>query len=363
MEAFAAALRSMNDVLLCGFEALPESDQQTFIEHVMDKDNWARLTKRKAPPTAVAASAMSAEEASASTGLVAQAPREVFLVPRPGKNGCAADVFAGKTFVLTGTFPEVGGGVGFNVGKEKVKAMIQAFGGRVTSAVSGKTDILVVGKDPGMGSVKKARLRENLQLVNLKDLKEKGIEMGKIEDSGPVIITNFSNGYGGTKGLVLAASKEEIAFAAGIAPSRVTHDSAKKRAAVQDDSKPPAKKSKTKPKAAAKAAPKAARKDFKPPVKKAVAKKAAAPEASALKDSKSKKAATKKPKAPSKKATKKSKKAKESFSITCDGCGVDCTAKSWFIEQDESDFCGECKEAGGKENAVMQVDGEPVAAA
>ena len=33
---------------------------------------------------------------------------------------------------MTGVFPEVGGGAGLNLGKERVKAMIESFGGRVT---------------------------------------------------------------------------------------------------------------------------------------------------------------------------------------------------------------------------------------
>jgi len=58
-------------------------------------------------------------------------------------------MLSGKRFVLTGVFPEVGGGCGLSMGKEKVKAMIESFGGRVTSAVSGKTDALISGKEPG----------------------------------------------------------------------------------------------------------------------------------------------------------------------------------------------------------------------
>ena len=37
-----------------------------------------------------------------------------------------------------------GGGGGLNLGKAKLKALIVSFGGRVTSSVSGKTNILVV---------------------------------------------------------------------------------------------------------------------------------------------------------------------------------------------------------------------------
>ena len=47
--------------------------------------------------------------------------------------------------------------MGLNLGKDRAKAMIEAFGGRVTSAVSGKTDYLVVGAEPGASKVAKAQ--------------------------------------------------------------------------------------------------------------------------------------------------------------------------------------------------------------
>ena len=53
-----------------------------------------------------------------------------FQMPRPGKNCAIADVFDDQRFVLTGLFPEVGGGSGLNLGKDKMKNLIETFGGR-----------------------------------------------------------------------------------------------------------------------------------------------------------------------------------------------------------------------------------------
>ena len=232
-ELFAAAILGMNDVLLCGFEELSATDQQAFVEHVMDKEHWARLVKPRKPKPA--ANAVAAEQAT--TDVVPSGyhtPRQHFQIPVAD----GAQPLAGKTFVLTGVFPEVGGGSGLNLGKNKVTKMIQSFGGRVTSAVSGKTDVLVVGKDPGMSKVSEARERPKVQLVNLKDLKEKGIEGGRLEDADPVVIGSFSAGYRNT-GLALTASREAVAMAAGIAPRRVA--AAKRHiSSLEDDSKPPA---------------------------------------------------------------------------------------------------------------------------
>jgi BRCT domain type II-containing protein len=94
--------------------------------------------------------------------------------------------------VLTGVFPEVGGGGGLNLGKARVTAMIASFGGRVTSAVSGVTDLLVVGKAPGTSKVRKARAR-NIQLLDLSSLVDV-IEGSSVANSRPVVITSFSSG-------------------------------------------------------------------------------------------------------------------------------------------------------------------------
>ena len=36
-------------MLFCGFDELEEKSRVSIVEHVRDKNNWARLTKRKAP--------------------------------------------------------------------------------------------------------------------------------------------------------------------------------------------------------------------------------------------------------------------------------------------------------------------------
>jgi DNA ligase (NAD+) len=47
----------------------------------------------------------------------------------------------GKTFVLTGTLP--------NLGRDDAKEKIEALGGKVVGSVSKKTDYVVAGADPG----------------------------------------------------------------------------------------------------------------------------------------------------------------------------------------------------------------------
>lgn len=238
---FEKALLRMNSVALCGMQELSKADRRQVVTYVMDRSHWTfggdadKVRKKKPAASSNNSGFNGAEEAdgegaapapgrgggsqlaAASTELV-EAKRQ-FTIPVPGK-GAPPNSLSGKTFVLTGTFPEIGGGTGLELGKARTKKMIQSFGGRVTSAVSGKTDVLVVGKDPGFGKVSKARKSSNTRLLGLHDLKV-GIEVGCLEDinTKPMLVRSWSKGYtqrrGGSNSLALKASEEELAIAAG----------------------------------------------------------------------------------------------------------------------------------------------------
>ena len=117
-------------------------------------------------PVAVAASALTALVSSSPSRHVTES-KQRFIIPIPGRSGIP-QVLNGHTIVLTGTFPEVGGGSGLNQGKDKVKSMLQSFGAKVTGSVSGRTTILCVGKDPGMSKVSKAKKQPKCQSMNLR---------------------------------------------------------------------------------------------------------------------------------------------------------------------------------------------------
>ena len=148
---------------------------------------------------------------------------EGFIVPRPDAGLAAANCLAGKTVVLTGVFPRLGGGQGLDLGKARARAMIESFGGRVTGSVSGRTDVLLVGKEPGMSKVTKARNQPGCMVVSLENLcellnagymlPEKGTAAAE-ELTKATKITSFSAGYW-YNGQALKATPAQLAYATG----------------------------------------------------------------------------------------------------------------------------------------------------
>ena len=144
-------------------------------------------------------------------------------MPRPNAGLAAANCLAGKTVVLTGVFPQLGGGQGLDLGKARARAMIESFGGRVTGSVSGRTDVLLVGKEPGMSKVTAARNQPGCMLVSLENLCEllnaghvlpaKGTAAAE-ELTKATKITSFSAGYW-YNGQALKATPAQLAYATG----------------------------------------------------------------------------------------------------------------------------------------------------
>jgi len=234
-----AALVRMNEVTFCGLGDLNTDEKAAVLSHIKNKENWAKKTKPRKPKIKESDTQIIVADSVNSNNVVAESissddivphsttiakTQERFVAPVPGIDGALADAMKGKTVVLTGIFPECGGGAGLNLGKSKVKRIVEKFGGRCTSAVSGKTDILLVGKEPGMSKVSQARSKPKCKLIGLRDLKS--LCMGTDLNDVPPLpsINNFSVGYatkGGANSLEYRSTAEEIAYAKGTAPLRV----------------------------------------------------------------------------------------------------------------------------------------------
>ena len=157
---FATAISSMNEVLLCGFNQLTKKQKKEFCKFVMDKSNWAKLVTKKggvpqpSPKSTAKSHASSALSAAKSTKSTRSATKQKqsqsptttlatsaeivpskskkkgrFVMPTP--TSLTKNNLAGKTCVMTGIFPEVGGGAGLSLGKDRVKSMLQSFGAKV----------------------------------------------------------------------------------------------------------------------------------------------------------------------------------------------------------------------------------------
>ena len=156
-------LLAMEGMLLVGVSALDEASKLSFVRHCVDADNWAGTGKKRKAVAIMGAAASgdavaASEHGSASSSAVpagedgppssatTAVPGGVSVVPGsfrvlvPGVDGArAGDALAGQSFVITGTFPEAGGGDADAVGVATVKAMIQSFGGGVITRFSKKS--------------------------------------------------------------------------------------------------------------------------------------------------------------------------------------------------------------------------------
>jgi len=87
--------------------------------------------------------------------------------PRAKRAAAGRRPLSGKTFVLTGTLP--------NLSRQDAKLLIEKNGGKVTGSVSNRTDYLVLGAEPG-SKVEKARAL-GVKTIEAKEL-ERLIQQG-----------------------------------------------------------------------------------------------------------------------------------------------------------------------------------------
>lgn len=211
----------------------PPTDRESVVAAALAAAAAGRNAHRAieaAPPASSAVAA--AASMPTSNAMVPAAPRNTlatggakakFVIPRPGVNGAIAGLLNGKKFVLTGVFPEVGGGSGLSLGKDRMTQMIESFGGKVTGSVSGKTgefcltnitlilisfaytsfiraqDYLIVGREPGASKVGKANQRglPLLDILSLERLLYGRTQFDQLANEPPPRIEGFSKGYGG----------------------------------------------------------------------------------------------------------------------------------------------------------------------
>jgi BRCT domain type II-containing protein len=67
----------------------------------------------------------------------------------PVKEDSLRKALLGQRFVLSRTWPRLGGGQWLTLGNEAVKVIIEKYGGSVTSEFLRLTNALVIGENPG----------------------------------------------------------------------------------------------------------------------------------------------------------------------------------------------------------------------
>lgn len=262
-QAFMDAFDKMSEVIFTGWTKLSAAEKLIVVRHAMRQEHWASFqekkfiearargvhprladtlkteTKKKIAPAA-GPSSVGKEISSSGKALVkmeedvepipesvVEAPPEV-LVPVPNVDGAIAMSLAKtnakpKRFVLTGIFPELESSTkrisSLDHGKAQATRLIEDFGGVVRTAVSGQTDFLLVGSEPGVRKLTEARDR-GVPLIDLAHLLDM-IHGKDIAEAPPVEIKKFSTGFRGS-GLALDMSREQLddlrVSAAAIAP-------------------------------------------------------------------------------------------------------------------------------------------------
>ena len=95
--------------------------------------------------------------------------KKQFIVPEVTEEN--REKLKGEEGVATGTFPELGGGIQKQLGKQRLKEMVEKFGGTYSDRFRKmSTTILIVGKDSGNNKLESAK-KHGTKTMSLHELK------------------------------------------------------------------------------------------------------------------------------------------------------------------------------------------------
>jgi BRCT domain type II-containing protein len=107
---------------------------------------WTAVHIEESPPPQLAALAALV---GLTLGKVASTPSQRGKNTPAAREGAIANSLKGLRFVISGTWPDLGGGQRLTSGKLCLKSCIKKFGGSVTMEFFRLTNFLVVGTSPG----------------------------------------------------------------------------------------------------------------------------------------------------------------------------------------------------------------------
>jgi BRCT domain type II-containing protein len=135
-------------------------------------NEWTADNIDEPPPPQLAAFAARTRltlEKAASTPSQRGKKDKVKVNTPAASEGTVANSLKGLRFVLSGTWPDLGGGQGLTSGKLCLKSCIKKFGGSVTATFSCLTDFLVVGTSPGPKKVIEAH-EKKVKIIDMDQL-------------------------------------------------------------------------------------------------------------------------------------------------------------------------------------------------
>ena len=137
-------------------------------KRVDDSQTSHAVTKKAKPSDEVAS--RSNELVETSEALVEQKDdKKQFIVPEVTEEN--REKLKGQEVVATGKFPELGGGIEKQLGKQKLKEMVEKFGGIYSDRFRKKTTtILIVGKDSGNKKLESAK-KHGTRTMSLHELR------------------------------------------------------------------------------------------------------------------------------------------------------------------------------------------------
>ena len=169
IKGFSSLKRGDKKKVACSLISFLKSHKEKHKRKRSDDSQSSHAVTKKAKPSDEVASTTN-ELVETSEALIEQKDDKIqFIIPEVTEEN--KEKLKGEEVVPTGTFPELGGGIKKQLGKQRLKEMVQKFGGAYSDRFRKKTTtILIVGKDSGNEKLKLAK-ENGTRTMSLHELK------------------------------------------------------------------------------------------------------------------------------------------------------------------------------------------------
>ena len=175
----------MEGTYIKGFTSLRTKDKKTVVQYLMTflksykgKPKIKQKRKRSDDSKAVVKKTKSSDEVTSTSNELVETSdalvnqkndKTQFIIPEVTEEN--REKLKGEEVVPTGTFPELGGGIEKQLGKQRLKEMVEKFGGTYSDTFRKKTTtILLIGKNSGNYKLDLAK-KNGTKTMSLHELK------------------------------------------------------------------------------------------------------------------------------------------------------------------------------------------------